>query len=170
DPSVPNPGAGNLPGAVVFGGQGQGRGGFNRYFDTHYKNFAPRFGFAYQLTKNTVVRGGYGIFYGEWNEQNNGIPQTGFAFTPSFPSPDAGLTPAFNWDSGFPQNFNHPPTITPTVANGQVIQLADRKTGGMLSYSQQWNLTIERQVTQSLMVSAAYVANKGTHLLDSQSP
>jgi hypothetical protein len=155
------------PRARLFGGQGPNRSGFNRYFDTHYKNFGPRIGLAYQVTKKTVVRGGYGIFFGEWNEQNNGIPQTGFAFTPSFTSPNAGLTPAFYWDGGFPQNFNHPRIITPTVANGQVIQLADRKTGGELSYSQQWNLTIERQVTQSLMVSGAYVANKGTHLIDS---
>jgi hypothetical protein len=166
DPTVPNPGAGNIPGAVVFGGSGPGHIGSNQYFDTHYKDFAPRIGLAYQATKNTVVRGGYGIFYGEWNEQSNGIPQTGFAFTPSFTSPNAGLTSPFNWDGGFPQNFNHPPIITPTVANGQVIQLADRKTGGRLSYSQQWNLTIERQLTQSFMVSGAYVANKGTHLLD----
>ena len=28
------------------------------------RNFSPRFGFAYQLTPKLVVRGGYGIFYG----------------------------------------------------------------------------------------------------------
>src|ERR1700680_546543 len=27
-------------------------------------NFGPRFGVAWQVTKNTVVRGRYGIFYG----------------------------------------------------------------------------------------------------------
>src|SRR5207249_6271124 len=27
-------------------------------------NFAPRFGFAYQATPKLVVRGGYGLFYG----------------------------------------------------------------------------------------------------------
>ena len=29
----------------------------------YYKNFGPRFGFAYQLYPHTVVRGGFGIFY-----------------------------------------------------------------------------------------------------------
>src|SRR5581483_2815777 len=66
DPAVPNPGAGNLPGAVVFGGSGPGRQGFQRFFDIHYKYFAPRFGFAFSATKNTVIRGGYGIFYKEY--------------------------------------------------------------------------------------------------------
>jgi hypothetical protein len=33
-----------------------------------------------------------------------------------------------------------------------------------LSYTQQWNLTVERQLGNSAIVKAAYVANKGTHL------
>jgi outer membrane receptor protein involved in Fe transport len=32
-------------------------------FDTNYKDFAPRIGFAYQLMPKLVMRGGYGIFY-----------------------------------------------------------------------------------------------------------
>jgi len=166
DPSVPNPGAGNLPGAFVFGGDGPGRQGWKRFFDIHYKNFAPRFGFAYQFLPNTVIRGGYGIFYKEYINQGVGIPQTGFSITPTFGSPNNGLTPAFSWDDGFPQNFNRPPTISPTVANTQGAAIVERATGGMIPYSQQWNLTIERQFGNALMLSGAYVANKGTHIYD----
>ena len=168
DPSVPNPGAGNLPGAFVFGGDGPGRRGFNRFFDIHYQNFAPRLGFAYSITPSTVVRGGYGIFYKEYINQGVGIPQTGFSITPVFASADNGLTPAFQWDNGFPQNFNRPPLILPTVANGQNAQLVEPQTGGSIPYAQQYNLTLERQITASLMISGAYVANKGTHLYDFQ--
>jgi hypothetical protein len=167
DPSIPNPGAGNLPGAYVFGGTGDGRQGFERFFDIHYKNFAPRVGFAYSATRNTVIRGGYGIFYKEYINQGVGVPQTGFSITPGFGSADSGLTPGFYWDNGFPQNFNRPPLISPTVANGQGAAVVEKATGGQIPYSQQWNLTIERQITGSLMISGAYVANKGTHLYDS---
>lgn len=167
DPSIPNPGAGNLPGAYVFGGSGNGRQGWTQFFDTHYKNFAPRIGFAYQMMKNTVLRGGYGIFYKEYIDQGVGRPQTGFSITPSFPSADNGLTPGFYWDNGFPQNFNRPPLISPTVANGQGAQVVEKSTGGVIPYGQQWNMTLERQVGESLMFSGAYVANKATHLYDS---
>jgi hypothetical protein len=167
DPTVPNPGAGNLPGAYVFGGEGPGRLGFNRFFDIHWKNFAPRIGFAYNFMNRTVLRGGYGIFFKEYINQGVGIPQTGFSISPSFGSADAGVTPGFYWDNGFPQNFSRPPLISPTVANGLGAAIVERATGGTIPYAQQWNLTLERQITESLMVSGAYVANKGTHLYDS---
>jgi len=167
DPSVPNPGAGNLPGAYVFGGQGQGRQGWTRFFDTHYKNFAPRIGFAWQFKPNTVLRGGYGIFFKEYINQGVGLPQTGFSITPTFASADNGITPAFSWDNGFPQNFSMPPLISPTVANTQGASIAERATGGQIPYSQQWNVTLERQFANTLMFSGAYVANKGTNLYDS---
>src|SRR5215470_4453774 len=51
-------------------------------------NFAPRIGFAYQVTPKFVVRGGYGIFYGGF-ENRGGYPALGynypFQFTFSFP-------------------------------------------------------------------------------------
>ncbi|MBL8217010.1 MAG: TonB-dependent receptor [Bryobacterales bacterium] len=167
DPAVPNPGAGNIPGAYVFGGEGPGRQGWQRFFDTKYKNFAPRFGFAYQIANNLVLRGGYGIFYKEYINQGVGLPQTGFSITPSFPSPDAGLTPGFYWDNGFPQNFNKPPLISPTVANTQGAQLVERANGGTIPYAQQWNLTLEKQFGNNWLFSGAYVANVGHKLYDS---
>lgn len=168
NPTLPNPGAGNLPGAYVFGGSGAGRSGFNRFFDIHYNNLAPRAGFAYSLNPKTVIRGGYGIFYSAFISQGTGIPQNGFATTASFTSQDTGLTPAFYWDGGFPQNFNRPPNISPTVQNGQSAQVVYAGNGGTIPYSQQWNLTVERQITDSMIVSGAYVGNKGTHLYDTQ--
>ena len=42
-----------------------GRNGVDKYagVEPYYKNFGPRFGFAYQALQHTVVRGGFGIFY-----------------------------------------------------------------------------------------------------------
>ena len=168
-PTVPNPGAGGLPGAYVFGGDGAGRQGWTQLFNTHYNNFAPRIGFAYNLLKGTVLRGGYGIFYKEYIDEGVGRPQTGFSITPSFSSADYGLTPGFYWDGGFPQNFSHPPLISPTVANGQGATIVQKATGGIIPYSQQWNMTIERQFGDSFLISAAYVGNKVTHMYDSLS-
>ena len=163
NPALPNPGAGNLPGAEVFGNNGTGQ---NQFFNTQYKNFGPRAGFAYSITPKTVIRGGYGLFYAAYISEGVGIPQNGFSVTPSFTSPNNGLTPAFYWDGGFPQNFNRPPNLTPTVQNGQGAQLVYPSSGGLIPYSQQYNITVERQINDTLMVSGAYVGNKGTHIYD----
>ena len=167
DPSIPNPDAGNLLGGYVFGGKGTGRDGFNRFFDINYRNLAPRIGFAYSPTKNWVIRSGYGIFYGEYTSNGVGVPSDGFSLTPKFLSPDSGVTPAFYWDGGFPQNFPHPPIISPGVSNGlNATLLYPSLFADNPPYSQQWNFTIEHQLSESLMISAAYVANKSTHLID----
>ena len=59
-------------GQLVFAGSGD-RGQYN----TNYKEFAPRFGFAYQLMPKLVMRGGYGVFF---PRQYPGVPTIpGFA-------------------------------------------------------------------------------------------
>src|SRR5205807_2874758 len=49
---------GEIRGATVFPSSGHRNSPVDR------NNFAPRFGFAYQLASNTVLRGGAGVFYG----------------------------------------------------------------------------------------------------------
>ena len=60
--------------------------------DVENTNFSPRVGFAYQLTPKLVLRGGYGIFYGGF--ENRGYsPNIGenypFQFSFSFFAPDS---------------------------------------------------------------------------------
>ena len=56
-------------------------------------NFAPRFGIAYKATDRLVVRAGYGIYYGAF-ENRGGYPSLGynypFQYSFSFPAPDPG--------------------------------------------------------------------------------
>ena len=134
DPSLPNPGAGNRLGAIGFLGNGPGRDNTRSSFaDTYYKAFGPRIGFAYQLGPHTVLRGGYGLSYGQGNA-NAGLRDSqkfiyGFNAAPSYASTDAGVTPAFNWDGGFPTNWPHPPFINPTVQNGTNVTMVGKGDG-----------------------------------------
>jgi hypothetical protein len=162
DPSLPNPGADNRPGAYTFAGKYGGN--WHSLGDTSWRNIAPRFGFAYNIADKWVVRGGYGMFY---------LNQTTIAWIPtadgfntyaSFFSPNAGIAPAFNWDTGFPQNFQHPPIVTPTVQNGLNATLNLRSRAGVWPYSQQWNFTVERQLGTSASIRASYVGIHGTRL------
>lgn len=161
DPSVPNPGAGNLPGAYVFAGPNS----FNRIANPDYRNFGPRFGFAYNFADKWVIRGGYGLFYwGTMDRTSLSIPADGFNLDPTFTSGNVGITPAFNWDNGFPQNFQHPPIMSPTVDNGLNPFLNLRSRGGVWPYAQQWNIALERQLGASMIVRASYVGTKGSRL------
>jgi outer membrane receptor protein involved in Fe transport len=58
DPYKINPVSGT-PGVVTFLGQS---GNPSSFYDTNYRRFGPRFGFAYRVSDKTVLRGGYGIF------------------------------------------------------------------------------------------------------------
>src|SRR5205823_10602490 len=83
--------------------------------------------------------------------------------------PNAGLTPAFILSQGFPQNFPQPPFVDSGARNGQDLTYRPFDAN-RLSYSQQWNLSVERQFTSDFYVGLAYVANKGTRLPSTTAP
>lgn len=157
DPSLPNPAAGNIPGALAFAN------GDRQHFDkTDWNNLGPRIGFAYSPTDSTVIRGGYGLYYNllYYNDFGGGGTQ-GFNASPGFQSPD-GRDPAFYWQNGFPQNFQRPPFSDPSALNGQNI---DYFAGnGRPSYISSWNFGVEQNVAKNTRLSVFYVANKGTRL------
>jgi hypothetical protein len=167
DPAAPNPAAGGRLGALVFAGSGPGRSGRSRFASTDWKNFGPRVGLAWQALSNTVVRAGYGIFYGmagaaAENEIGTNV-QLGFNAQPQFTVVQNG-EPAFYWDNGFPQNFIRPPVVDPSFANNQDIRNYIRPEDGRPPYIQNWQIGIQRQLGQSFVVEAAYVGSKGTRL------
>jgi hypothetical protein len=167
DPSLANPGASGRLGAIAFLGDGPGRTGRGSFADTEYKNFGPRFGFAYNLMDQTVLRGGYGIFYAPGNA-TAGLRSSqtfgyGFNVAHVVQTPNTGVTPAFNWDQGVPQTFVPPPSIRPDVANGSEVHYIGAGDGRP-PYFQDWSFGIQREFPASMLVEVAYVGNKGTRL------
>jgi hypothetical protein len=180
DPYGPNPGAGGRPGRLVFAGDTAGEGnpaslGKPYPESTWKKAFAPRLGIAYSLDSKTVVRGGYGIFfqplsYPGWNSGVSG-GRDGFNTSVVLTSTDGGITPATLLQKGFEgAQYQPPPFFDVTYANGKSPGVYREFNKGHLPYSQQWNLTIERQFTSDFYISTAYVANKGTHLISGMAP
>ena len=172
DPTLSNPGAGNLPGAVAFAGSGAGRSGRRAPEDTWYGGIAPRIGVAYALTAKTVIRSGYGIFYDNANMPGwaSGISQDGYNATAVFGSTQGGTQAAFVLSNGFPSNHPVPPNLVPTFDNGGNTPNYRPRTANRLPYTQQWNLTVEHQFTGRDYVSASYVGTKGTRLLSHIDP
>lgn len=161
DPSRPNPGAGNLPGALVFYGSGPGRTGQKRPFPTDWSNIGPRLGFAYQLGSKTVIRGGWGIFYQTLGNGGCGCRQ-GFANGNALLSTDAGGV--INWDGGIPvsPSFRPPPLLDPTLSNFQNIDFFPESFGRAPRITN-WSLNVQHEV-KGFLIDVAYVGNRGNGL------
>ena len=174
DPVGANSGAGGRPGRLAFAGTGYGTASFGADFPekTWKKGFAPRLGVAYSWDQKTVVRAGYGIFFAQafYPGWGGGMSLDGLNLNQSFSTSGFnGIVPAFYLQNGFPQNFARPPFIKDDFRNGQGI-LYRPTDANRRPYSQQWNLTIEREMPGSVNVSVAYVGSKGTRLPSSLQP
>ncbi len=164
DLTLPNPGAGGLPGAMVFAGDGPGRTGSRSFVDTDYSGYGPRIGLAYQFTPRTVIRTGYGIYY-----SNNylELSNAGFNITGSFQSLDNGVTPAFRLRDGFPQNFRQEPSIDPTFLNRNAGSFIEQSAAAM-PRTQNWSFGIQREFSGNVQVEATYLGTRGTRLISPQ--
>ncbi|MDR3698482.1 MAG: carboxypeptidase regulatory-like domain-containing protein [Candidatus Sulfopaludibacter sp.] len=159
DPNTANPAAGGIPGALIFAGSGPGRDG-RRAFANTWQGFAPRLGIAYELNPKTVIRASGGMFNAPGMTQR--IDATGFTATPSFSSPDS-YTPVYNWANPWPQNWNRPPILNPSFANGQgvaAILPGAARPPQILT----WTFSVQRELAHSTAVEASYIGSDSTHL------
>jgi len=162
DPTLPNPGAGNIPGAYTYYGSGAGRNGKTRLQDTYTKAFGPRLGFAYSINDKTVLRGGYGIFY-EPLKEGSFADQDALGFF-NIENLSVGNGAPFQIDNGFPHIQPPSGPFIPEGQNGNGGVLLVPRNSGRPADIQSWNLDVQRQITKNLQASVAYVGSKGTHL------
>jgi outer membrane receptor protein involved in Fe transport len=159
-----------------------GRGGNSKYlYQPDYKEFQPRFGFAWKPKlfglnsgwRDVLVRGGYGLSY---------QPLTG---TNIAPSPNFGATaPSYGENTGqVNSNYvlrlsSNPPNLmatNPTLnipANGKETTdtLAYQASVNVIPqnfkvpYSQTWSLAVQTSLLRDTVLEVGYSGNKGTHL------
>jgi hypothetical protein len=165
-PNVPNPAAGGHPGALNFWGEGPGRNGRHALQDTFWKAFGPRLGIAYQANPKTVVHAFYGIYrYPTFSILFGGAQQTAYGWGVSFSptSLDNGVTPAFNWNSGFPIAVPKLPILDPTLQNGSAVFDLD-PTDNKVGAEQNLGLGIERELPGKLLFKIDYVGHLAHNL------
>jgi len=161
DLSKPNPGAGGLPGAYVFGnGDTNQRSLFGHIW---YKAFAPRIGVAYSVTPTLVVRVSGGILYAP--PGNNGLTNsTGYSGSASLNSPDGGITPAFYWDQGWPPgSVKHPPVLDPAYGIGQGVSFVS-SSANRWSDTNMWQIDIQKSFSRDFVFNIGYVGQSSHHL------
>ena len=128
--------------------------------DRSYLNFAPRFGFAWDIFGNgkTALRGGGGIYY---DIGNFGGAMTGNAIV-ALPNISLALSNPTNKIFTFPFVA---PTVSQVLVNGTALnESQDFDYNAINPYVYQYNLTIQRQLPKNMAVSIAYVGTQGEHL------
>ena len=160
DLNVPNPEAGNLPGALVFK---------RRVNDTYWKEFGPRFGIAYKVSDRMVVRAGYAITNTPPIANNWGYGGFTFGFNGSV-NVAAGTNasgfvddPAIYLSQPFPSPSVPLPNKDPSSANYNDVTTTARDANRP-GYTQNYNFTIQYALPGETLLEVAYVGNKGTRL------
>jgi hypothetical protein len=162
DPNLANPAANGYLGALRFLGNGSGREGRRNLHNTA-AGWGPRLGFAYQIKENTVVRVGGGVFYSTVKVPGLSGANNGFTNSPGWNSADQGITPAFQWDRGFPA-WQAPPFIDPGFNAGFGVPWWGADEIAKLPQSSTWNVALSRAMRGGLVLDATYTGSKGTYL------
>lgn len=157
-----DPNTGKL-GAIQFAGK---NGVPHNLVSGYYRAFLPRIGFSYHLLKDSVLRGGYGIFelpgigFG-----GNNLVSTSTVNT-TFTSSD-GITPYYELDQGVPKYSpnvgpNGEPNI-PTSLSNPTTSVNAFQTTGQLAYVQEWELGFQQNLGGGWVGQVNYEGKHGVH-------
>jgi hypothetical protein len=167
NPAKTDPESG-LPGAYDFAGNCNVCTGNRTFGRRSLRDWAPRFGLAYQFLPKWTLRAAYGIYFAPEMFNNFGGTMLGkptnvqaggtFQLEPNPVQPYAGI---FNWANGFPGASYIPPVYD--------LSWGNRNRPGMIhpdygrtGYSQNWNLNIQRELPGRTVVDLGYIGNKAS--------
>ncbi len=139
---------------------------------TDWKDFQPRFGFAYLFDKKTVIRGGYGIYYDQTRSGANGLLSYGSQGFNQYTNVistynNDGATPYLHLGNPFPNGLIPPSGSSLGLLNdvgygaiGPLRTAAAART----PYEQSWSFGIQRELANNIVLDVEYIGKKGTHL------
>lgn len=161
--------------------------GVNKYGGptVHYGDFAPRVGFAWNPrgSQNWSIRGGIGLYYNRGAEEATfqtvvnppfAIDTTGASVfgAPAFANPFTSVNPAPV--GGIPAgSVANPFPFTPPMPGARInfvpfeplgLSMSTEDPRNTAPRSTNYNLTVERQLSKSMVLSVGYVGNVARHL------
>ncbi len=127
----------------------------------HYNMWSPRFGFAWSLDDKTVIRGGTGVFYIPFNLFSGPVELVRNGLdVPTQASLDREQLQRFNVRYGATREQALPLVAASNIVTGSAVD-----PNWENSYSVQWTLGIQRQLTDTVVWDISYVGNRGVKLI-----
>jgi hypothetical protein len=133
-------------------------------YSNDHRDWQPRVGLAYRLTDTTAIRGGFGIFYDNWNS----IIQLAQNYEGTWPYIGQLLAQNLNHPGGTAASIANPfnlgsgsvvyPAATPFLSSGFVDWYVDPGTYRM-PYSNQWDVSLEQGLGKNIILDLAYVGS-----------
>jgi hypothetical protein len=131
-------------------------------YKTYYGGIGPRFGFAYNALKNTVIRGGFGVYY---DPSKGGAAGAGAADPGGF----QGFSQYTTWGN---TTLGQPVNITPLSGNslghyaqlGGYLQNVPISTYNVLPREWSWSLGVQHELPWKIVVQGNYIGKKGDNL------
>ncbi len=139
-----------------------------RYYKTDYNNFAPRFGFAYDVFGDgkTAIRGNYGIFF---DRTLGASVSSADGNTPGFAQAVQVFPNANGTDFRVSDGLS---SILPAQPAAPVLTLPDTRSTSVILYNpnlrtgyvQQYGLNIQRQIVRNTVLQVGYIGSRGVKL------
>ncbi len=131
-----------------------------------HTNFAPRLGISFSLDGKTVIRAGYGIFYGGleslgyWPNLGENYP---FQYASNYPAPSCGTYSCPGNGITIANGFS--PYLSGGFANDvSSLTLRGSDLKAKTPYTQDYNLSVERSITRNMVATVSYVGDNSHHL------
>ena len=128
-------------------------------------NWMPRVGATFKLDEQTVLRAGYGVFYGFLGQRRGDVITTGFSSnTPLTVSLDNGVTFIETLSNPFRNGVIEPVGSAAGIETflGQSITFFDEHPKS--SRNQRWQVGLQRELPGRIVFDLAYVGNHGSDL------
>ncbi len=155
-----NPLQASVPGLPLYGGLQYTNASSRNPYPANYKAIQPRLGVSYMATPNTVIRAGWGLIYFNTFESPIG---TGFTQTTSYNNYVTN-TPVNPLSNPYPAGVLLPTgnSLGLSTAVGQNVSFID--PAHVQPRMTQFTLNVQQQLRDGLVVQAAYVGSRPTHL------
>jgi trimeric autotransporter adhesin len=130
---------------------------------------SPRVGAVYSMNPQTVVRGGYGIYWAPFNypipdSSANNYGQVGFAQNTLVPQSAPGTVPTVSLTDPFPNGLVQPLGNSLGTLTGVGTNISYVDQNGKAPRVQQFSVDLQRELPGNQAITVSYIGSRGDNL------